>query len=195
MHIPLEQIVAILLQYKYALLIPISAVEGPIITILVGFLSSTGLMNIFLAYASVVTGDLIGDCIYYAVGRYGRKSFIRKWGHFIGMAERRIERLESHFKKSLAKTIIFGKIAHGLGTFILFGAGVAKVPFGRFFWYNIISTLPKSLILILMGFYFGQAYVKIGRYLDYTAIGAIVLGFVFMIGYIIIAIRAEKLSE
>jgi len=195
MHISLEQIVALLLQYKYILLFPVSAIEGPIITIIAGFFSSIGYMNIFLASLVIIAGDLFGDTIYYIVGRYGRRSFIERWGHFIGITKQRIEKMEKHFENHAGRTLILGKLAHGIGTYFLLAAGVAKVPYRKFLWFNLISTIPKTVILILIGFYFGQAYVKIGNYLDYTAIGSITLGFIFIIIYFVISKRSEKFPE
>ena len=195
MHISSEQIMALLIQYKYILLFPAAIIEGPIVTIIAGFFSSIGYLNIFLASLVIISGDLSGDIIYYFVGRYGRKGFIEKWGRFVGVTKQKIEKMEKHFENHAGKTLILGKLAHGVGTYFLLAAGVAKVPFRKFLWFNFISTVPKTIILILIGFYFGQAYAKIGRYLDYTAIGFISLGFIFIIIYIIISKKAGKLPE
>ena len=179
----LDQIIGWLLVYKYFILFPVMVVEGPIITIIAGFLSSLELLNPFLVYAVVVAADLAGDFIYYAIGRWGRESFINKWGKYIGLSASKIIRLESHFEKHTRKTLIFGKISHAFGAPILVAAGVAKIPFWEFIWFNFLATLPKSLIFILIGYYFGQAYVRLDKYLDYLTIGAIVLAIIILISY------------
>lgn len=68
-----QQIISLLTAYKYFFLFPIVVVEGPIITVIAGFLSSLGYLNIIIAYLVVVAGDIVGDSAYYAIGFYGRK--------------------------------------------------------------------------------------------------------------------------
>lgn len=105
----LDQIIGWLVVYRYFILFPVMVLEGPIITIIAGFLSSLELLNPFLVYAVVVIADLFGDFVYYAIGRWGRKNFINKWGKYIGLSAAKIIRLESHFEKHTRKTLIFGK--------------------------------------------------------------------------------------
>jgi membrane protein DedA with SNARE-associated domain len=181
----LDQIIGWLLVYKYFILFPVVVIEGPIITIIAGFLSSLELLNPFLVYAVVVAADLIGDFIYYAIGRWGRENFINKWGKYIGLSAAKIIKLESHFEKHTRKTLIFGKISHAFGAPILVAAGVAKIPFWEFIWFNFLATLPKSLIFLLIGYYFGQAYVRLNKYLDYFTIGLLVLAILILIIYFV----------
>ena len=89
----LEQIILLLTTYKYLLLFPIVVFEGPIITVIAGFLSSLGYLNIFIAYGVVVVGDIAGDIMYYALGYYGRDRFVNRWGRFLGITSERVERL------------------------------------------------------------------------------------------------------
>ena len=57
----LDQIIGWLLVYKYFILFPVMVIEGPIITIIAGFLSSLELLNPFLVYVVVVIADLTGS--------------------------------------------------------------------------------------------------------------------------------------
>ncbi|OHA19735.1 MAG: hypothetical protein A2836_00210 [Candidatus Taylorbacteria bacterium RIFCSPHIGHO2_01_FULL_45_63] len=191
----LEAIIALLTTYKYLLLFPIVVVEGPIITVIAGFLSSLGQLNFFISYAIAVVGDVVGDCIYYALGFYGRQKFIERWGRFLGITLERVEKMDKHFEKHSGKTLIIGKLSHAVGSLVLVAAGMAKVPFWKFVWYNFIATLPKSLILLLIGFYFGETYAKINTYLDYTAIISTVLAVLSVIIYFAVKKISQKYGE
>lgn len=171
MTISLALIIDWLLQYRYLVLFPIMIFEGPIVTIIAGFLSSLGFFNFFIIWPVLVGADLIGDLIFYAIGMYGRERFILRWGKYIGINAERILKLESYFDKHTRKTLLFGKLSHGIGAPVLISAGIVRVKIWEFIWINFIATLFKILILLLIGFYFGQAYVKIDRFLDYFAIG------------------------
>ncbi len=169
-----------ILQYKYVLIFPVAIIEGPIITIMSGFLAAHGFLNVLVLYPILVLGDLTGDLIYYFIGFLGGKDSVIKWGKFVGLTRQRLERLEEHFEKRGGKLLIFGKISHGIGSGILMAAGLAKMPLKDFFWFNLLGTLPKSLFLLIIGYYFGQAYQQIKVYFDYTAIffiGSLVIVF------------------
>jgi len=179
----LDQIIGWLLVYKYVILFPVMVIEGPIITIIAGFLSSLDFLNIFIVFPVIAIADLTGDFIYYAIGRWGREKFIDKWGHYLGIDKQRVEKLEDHFEKHRKKTLIFGKLSHAFGAPILVAAGIVKIPLGQFMWFNFLATVPKSLIFLTIGYYFGQAYVRLNKYLDYLSITLIVLAVLTIIIY------------
>jgi membrane protein DedA with SNARE-associated domain len=158
-------------------------IEGPIITIIAGFLSSLKVLNPIIVYIVVVAADITGDFIYYAIGRWGRESFINKWGKYIGLSAEKVKKLEVYFEKHTKKTLIFGKLSHAVGAPILVAAGIVKLPFWEFIWFNFWATLPKSFIFLMIGFYFGQAYVKLSKYLDYFTIGVLILVVVALLSY------------
>lgn len=187
-----QQIITLLISYKYLILFPLAIAEGPIVTVIAGFLSSLGRFNIYAVYTVVVAGDVIGDGVYYAFGYYGRQKFTERWGHLVGITTERVLRLEKHFEKHSGKTLVIGKLSHAVGGVVLVAAGMAKVPFWKFIWYNFISTLPKSLILLLIGFYFGETYNKISTYFDYTAIGTISLTIIFLVTYFVVKKASKK---
>jgi membrane-associated protein len=181
MFIQLQQIVPSLLHYKYLIIFPIAIFEGPILTIICGFLASSGFLNLFLGLAVVIVGDLTGDSIYYLIGKFGRHKFIFKYGKFLGITAERLKKMEKHFKTHPNKTFILGKVTHGPGTLVLIAAGLAKVPYKKFILSNISPTIVKSALLILIGYYFGNAYLKFNHYLNYAAL-------FFSIAVILIAI-------
>ncbi len=167
LSIPTAQLLSILIQYRYILLFPIAVFEGPIITMFAGLLVSLGYMNFWVAYAILVAGDVTGDVLYYALGRWGREGFVSKWGHYFGLYPERVERVEKHFEENGVRTLIIGKFTHAAGTVFLVAAGMAKMPLWRFIWVNFLGTLVKSMALMLVGYYFGQAIGSINSFLEF----------------------------
>jgi membrane protein DedA with SNARE-associated domain len=176
------------LEFKYPLLFPIAVFEGPIITIVAGFLVSLSKMNFLAAYVVIIIADLTGDVLYYVFGRSGGRRLVEKWGIRFGITPEHLERIENHFKHHPGKTLLMGKVAHGLGGFFLTAAGLAKMPFGRFLFYNFVPTVFKTLLLLSIGYYFGNAYVQINKYLNTTATVFLLLGLLLAAIYFIIPI-------
>ncbi|HEX5430171.1 MAG TPA: DedA family protein [Patescibacteria group bacterium] len=183
----LANLVPWFIQYKYWVIFPIAVVEGPIITIIAGFLASLGYLSLLGGFLTVVLGDLVGDIATYWVGRLGRERFVRKYGHWIGLDWPRVEKMEKYFENHTNSTFIFGKFVHGTGYLMWFATGIAKVPFGKFVSINIVTTAIKSGILILIGYYFGQAYSTFNTYLSNIAL-------ILFIGFIILYLIAIKTS-
>ncbi len=166
----LDQTVIWLLHYKYLVLFPLAILEGPIVTVIAGFFSSLGYLNFWLAYLVIVAGDLTGDALHYLVGRFGGRHFIDRWGRYIGIGPDQLTLVEKQFIKRGDKLLFIGKMTHGIGGIFLIAAGVIKMPFDEFIFSNLLATLVKSLILLLIGFYFGYALTTINSYLEKIAL-------------------------
>ena len=195
MFFSFAQIFGWLINYKYLILLPVTVVEGPIITVIAGFLASTGVLELFTAFAVVIVGDVIGDTLYYSIGRWGREKFVARWGKYIGLSLERVQKMEHQFEKRGKMILIWGKISHVFGAVILVSAGISKVKFKDFIFLNFIASLPKSALLLLIGFYFGQAYVRINKYFDYSVIIMFGLGIAAIIVYWITKKYVDKTYE
>lgn len=184
-------IIALLIKYRYLLIFPIAVLEGPIISMVVGFLIYAGYLNGAVAFGLLIFADLVGDSLYYFLGRFGRKRFLHKYGHYIGMNEARILVLEKQFEKNHWKILAVGK-TQAVGSLILVAAGVAKAPFDKFLWYNLLSSLPKTLFFILIGYFFGHGYIEINKFSGYTGWISISLSVLLIFLYFAVRLYLKK---
>lgn len=166
----MEQLVSLLTTYGYFILFPLAVIEGPIITVLAAFLASLGYLNIFIVYAVAVFGDLAGDILFYAIGRWGGRQFLGRWGKYLGVSPEYVLDLEKHFENQGGRIILFGKWTQAVGFAILVVAGTAKMPFKKFIQLNLLGSLPKLLAFVAIGYYFGQAYRQIDKYFGYATL-------------------------
>jgi len=162
----LNQIVSLLQAYGYGILFPIAVIEGPIVTIIAGFLSAHGLLLWQLALVVVIVGDLVGDALYYIIGRWSGRKIINKWGRHFGIEEREIKKIEEHFKKHPGKTLLIGKWTQVAGMPILLTAGISRMKFWLFMEYSFVGTIVKSTIFFTIGYFAGEAYKRVNSYLD-----------------------------
>jgi len=95
---PPNELIQWLLDYRYFILFPIVAIEGPIATLIAGFLVFLGKFNFLVVYGLIIAADLAGDTLYYLLGR-GGKACVDKWGHRLHITAKRMERLNLHFKR------------------------------------------------------------------------------------------------
>jgi membrane protein DedA with SNARE-associated domain len=191
MFISLDNLLPALIANGYWLIFLLAVVEGPIISIVAGFMASLGYIDFSVAYLVLIVGDLIGDSLYYALGKYGRKTLINKIGHYIGLNEDRVDKMEEYIVNNFKKTFIFGKFTHGLGSVTWVATGMIGVPYPKFLYTNAITTAVKSLILITVGYFFGWGYASFDHYFKYTSLVFLAL----FIAFYLLAIRTNFLSK
>lgn len=166
--------------YSYYILYPLVVIEGPVITIIAGFLASTNFLDPIPAYLTILAGNLTGDIIYYSAGRWWFTSSIRKLTNFFKVREDRVERIESQLRKHSGKILFFGKLSHILSGLILVASGVVEVPIGKYLLFCFLAEVPKSLILLSVGYFFGSTVSNYNKYIDFTLIGLVVLTLVLI---------------
>ena len=188
----INQIFTLLYSYSYLILFPLVVIEGPVVTIIAGFLASLGFMDPFIAYAVIVAGDLGGDILYYIAGRWWLRSAFNKVIAFFNISMKRVQRTEDALKRNKGTVLFFGKLSHVIGVFILFIAGHAEVPFADFVRFNFLATLPKSLILLAVGYYFGSTVNNFRRALDFTVLGLFVFTVILLVLYFLIMSISNK---
>ncbi len=192
---PLAKLITLPASTLYALLFPVAVIEGPIITVVAGFLGANHIVNIYIVYFIMAAGDVTGDCLYYALGRFGGRRFLDRWGHFFGFSTEKIASMESHYRKHSGKTILLSKITHGIGPVFLVAAGASGVSFRQFIAYSSLGAFPIALILMLIGYFFGQAYMSISRYLDWFGFAASGIAILIFIGYRLLVRAAKRYEE
>ena len=72
----------------------------------------------------------------------------------------------------------------GIGTAGLIAAGALHTPYKRYFKTCALYSLAQSFIMMTLGIFFGQAYVIIGKYFDYYAAGASIIGLAILLFFI-----------
>ncbi|MEI6581040.1 MAG: VTT domain-containing protein [bacterium] len=180
-------ILALLIKYKYLILLPVVVIEGPFATIISGFLISSGIFNFFIAYPIIILGDLISDSIFYFIGRFGSKS-VAKWILRLGVTEEKLENAKIYFTKNSNKAIVTSKFVHGVGISGLMAAGILKIPYLKYIKICLATDILQFGALLAIGFFFGHAYNQIATYLDNytkTISGIAILSIGLIIFYII----------
>ena len=82
----------LLINYRYWLLVPLSFIEGPVVSFIAGALSRLGYFNPYLAFVIFFLKDIIVDGVFYVVGRFGEKaSLVRRLLAKIGIKEGHID--------------------------------------------------------------------------------------------------------
>jgi len=187
----MSDIISLLETYKYLILFPLAIIEGPILTVIAGFLVSLSVMNIYIVYVIVVLGDVIGDALYYGLGRFG-SGFLHRHGHWVGVTTERLERTKAVYQDHHFKAVALSKLIYGIGLIGMVVAGSLKMPYKRFMLAASLISLAQSALLLFIGIFFGYAYVQIEQYLnDFAAIASVSVAVILLM----LAVRHFRKQE
>lgn len=176
----------LLTKYGYFILFPLAIIEGPIVSLVVGFLIYLGYLKFLPAYAILLLGDLIPDTVYYYIGRFGSKrKIMEKYGS-------RLNLIEKLWREHGRKTMFLSKLAYSLSIPFLISAGLVKMPYKKFISYAFSVTLFQYGIIMAIGYFFGHSYQIAERYIQYAYVIAAAILILFIVSYILITKYARK---
>jgi membrane protein DedA with SNARE-associated domain len=190
----LEGSIALLSTWGYAVLLPLAIVEGPIVGIFAGFLVSLGQMNWIIVFLVLFAGDMIGDVIYYYIGRWGHGPWANRLAARFGMTPERLLKFDAAFHKHAVKILLINK-TQALGSLTLYYAGAVRMPMAKFLWVNVVGTIPKVALFQIIGFYFGESYRNIDSYLSYAGWATLAIPVVLLAGYWLFRRYSKGLNE
>jgi membrane protein DedA with SNARE-associated domain len=139
--------------WTYILLAILVATEGPLSTLLGASASAAGLADWRWVLAATVIGNIAGDCVWYTAGYLGKMSWLYEHGRWFGMRPHHVARLEREMRAHARKLIIFAKIAYGLIVPTLVAAGLARVPWRKWFPVVFVVETLWSILLVWIGFH------------------------------------------
>lgn len=169
LNLTLPKIFSLLSVWGYVLILPIAIVEGPIISVISGFLASLGQLNFIVVFWVLLGADFLGDLLYYYLGRWGHGPLAQRIVARLGVTPEKKKRLEASFRKHSSKILLLNK-TQATGAFILYYSGAIRMPLFRFLWINVLGSIPKVILFETIGFYFGKSYFKIQTYIDYAGL-------------------------
>jgi membrane protein DedA with SNARE-associated domain len=173
----LETLPAWLWEYRYLAVFLLAIIEGPVIMTIAGLLLRLDFFHFWPLYGTLMAGDLTADALWYLVGYYGGRPFIRTYGKYASVTEPLIEKTEAAFHRHQNKVLFLSKITMGLGfaLVILIAAGIARIPFRKYLAFNAFGQIFWTGALLAVGYYFGNFYLMVNRGLRVTAITAFIL--------------------
>ena len=111
-------------------------------------------------------GNTVGSVIGYAIGAWGGRPFLERWGKYLLIRPHELELADRFFQKYGPATAFFSRLMPIVRTFISFPAGVARMPLGKFILYSTLGALPWSILLVGAGVQLGGNWVQIREMLQ-----------------------------
>ncbi|MFZ3173149.1 MAG: DedA family protein [Carboxydocellales bacterium] len=130
-----------------------------------GLLASRGELNLWLVGLLGAIANVIGSWFAYAVGRYGGRDFIEKYGRYLLLSKRHLALADRWFIEKGEITVFITRLLPGIRTFISLPAGIFQMNFVRFTLFSFLGVLPWSYLLTYLGYALGKNWDALTGYL------------------------------
>ncbi len=138
-------------------------------------LGETAQLDLWVILISLTAAAILGDSLNYYLGKtIGLKMLSWKIFGKQLVSQKHIDKTQEFYDNHGAKTIILARFVPIVRTFAPFVAGVGNMHFGKFIKYNVIGGITWVLLLVLVGFFFGNlSFVK--NNFELVIIGIVIL--------------------
>jgi membrane protein DedA with SNARE-associated domain len=153
-----------------------------------GFAVSEGKLTLAGIVIAGVAGNLVGSWIAYAVGYYGGRPFVDRWGKYVLLRPQHLDTAQHWFDRYGAPVVFFGRMIPIVRTFISLPAGFGRMKFWKFTLYTALGCIPWVLMLGYLGEQLGSNWEKIRPYLHYLDY-LVILALVVLVAYAVVRWR------
>jgi len=155
-------------------------VPGETILLAAGFFVAQGHFHLTAVMAVAAIGAVLGDNTGYAIGHKIGRTALERYGRYVRLTPKRLARLDRFYEQHGNKTIFIARFVTGLRVFAALCAGAARMRWRTFALYNLAGALPWAVVITLLGFFFGQSWELLHRWIGRASEivgGAVVLVF------------------
>lgn len=160
-----------------------------------GFLVAQGKFSLFGVALTGALGCVVGSIIAYAVGIWGGRKFIEKYGKYILISHHDLDIADKFFNKYGSSAIFFSRLLPVVRTFISLPAGIAKMNFNKFVIYTFLGSLPWCWALAYLGKKLGDHWDALGVYFHKFDFVIVIIIFLGIIWYIWRHVNSLKLKD
>jgi membrane protein DedA with SNARE-associated domain len=159
--------------WNYVLLALLTIIEGPIATLLAAVAASTGLLNPQWVFVAAATGNLTADALWYSLGYLGKTDWILQHGRRFGIRPGHVAYLERSMQTHARKILLVAKLTLSFAIPALIAAGMARVPWRR--WFTTIAGAEVIWTggLVLIGYHVTLSLRRMEQGLQVVAIAGI----------------------
>jgi membrane protein DedA with SNARE-associated domain len=157
-----SHIAALLLEYRWFILVPLSFVESPVVAFISGTMASMGYFNIFVLGAFFFIKDLLLDGILYYVGHRGVKTaFVHRMLGRFNIEEAHFDEVRRQWESHPMRTMLVGKVSYGIALGFIVAAGAIQMSLKKFFGYGALAAILQYWTLLLLGYFFGTTFASL----------------------------------
>ena len=126
-----------------------------------GVLAAEGKLSLAGVILAGTIGEVVGAYIAWAVGRWGGRPFVERYGRYVLMTSQDLDRAEAWYGRHERFGVFGSRLLPVIRNFVALPAGVAEVPLARFGVLTAAGSLIWDGAMALIGYGIGHSYTKV----------------------------------
>jgi len=149
------------------------------------------LSNVWLAGAIATAGEVVGAGILYAVGFYGGRPFVERWGKYMGLSLHKLDIASAFYDKHGRKTVFICRFIPVIRGIASLPAGISRMRKRYFFPYTAAGSAGFCFGLMLLGLTFSKHFDDLAPYVHKLSLGIVALG-VIAVAFVIVRLKEHR---
>lgn len=150
---------------------------GDSLLVTAGLIASQGALDIWILNAFLIPAAILGDSTGYLIGYVAGPAIFRRQESIFFRREY-LERTHRFFEKHGGKTIILARFVPIVRTFAPTVAGVGRMTYRKFLFYNVIGGILWVAGMTLIGYTLGRTVPNIDKHVHWVVGIVVFLSFV-----------------
>ncbi len=151
-------------------------IPSEVVLPLAGFLVGRGDLGFWPAVLAATSGSVAGATILYALGRYGGRRLVLRYGRFLRVDAKSLDRADGWFRRYGDWVVLFARVVPLARSVVSIPAGTMKMPLLRFTVLTAVGSGAWNTLLIGAGVILGANWQRvetwIGSYSNAVLISA-----------------------
>lgn len=174
-------------------------VPGETVLIAAAVYAGAGRLSIVAVGMLAVVAAVVGDNIGYAIGFFGGRALVERFGKYVLLSTERLEKAEGFFARNGGKVVVIARFIEGLRQVNGIIAGIAEMPWPRFLAFNALGAALWVGVWASVGYYAGDhietIYKEFTRYSLYLLMVLAILAAVLILRAVVRRRRASPRSD
>ena len=125
-------------------------------------------LSLALVIVLAILGEVLGSLAGYAIGRYGGRPLVDKFGKYLLLTHRDLDRADAWFARRGEPVVLFGRFIPLLRSFVSFAAGLGEMALGKFSVFTVIGCAVWCTALCSLGYSLGSSYNHVLKAFSYA---------------------------
>lgn len=154
-----------------------------------GILAGQKIFSFWGAFFVGLLGSVFCAVIIYAMGYYGGRGFVRKYGKFFFMKEEDLDKTDTWFEKYGLIAACIGRNVPIIRTLISLPIGITRLSFKKFFLYTLLGSIPWTFVFVYFGFALGSNWTILTDVTSKMKVPIKILLFLLIVSWLISKIK------
>jgi membrane protein DedA with SNARE-associated domain len=152
-------------------------------------------LNVLVVILVATTAEVLGSLGGYLIGYFGGRPLVDRFGKFVLLTHKDLDRAEAWFAKRGDSMVLFGRLIPLLRSLVSFAAGLGEMAIAKFVLFTAIGCALWCTVLTAVGYSLGSSYnhvLKAFSYAGYVSAGLIVIAVVILVRHRVRILHSDQ---